>query len=408
MTGDSDTVLIQNAQLVRDYLVAAGSPHAEALIDALDAAERSAPDYDPEVLAALRKISASVFSELDPFTLDSILSGQLKIGSDDYVSRRRRLFRVSNVATVVGFVLMFWSLHLSNWAIQADTVIRQFDYILESNKSLDLQEVANMIEVCESNPPSVDEADFARYLALHKDVRYLESIWSAAVADMGRLMYSTLPFEFKTRQAWKWVKSNTVNRGTRKWASGAQLEPPDPKDRSGSKPEFCERLLTETVPANVRYEAYETALESFASFGGRYLISGPGKAVAEISKQQLLRKKNVVSRWWLPVLHGALGGVIFCLVRSLRRFTVQVSWKEFLLRLFFGGFVGFAVSTLLIPSGLMAIEYTRPTPVASLMAFVFGYSIDSFLAVLNRLNEYFTRSLSPATAAPPTDQNPRT
>jgi hypothetical protein len=117
------------------------------------------------------------------------------------------------------------------------------------------------------------------------------------------------------------------------------------------------------------------------------LFKGGSEASIEVLQTRLAQLQSLAHRWLLPVLYGALGAVIFCLVRALRAtHLLPMSGSEILLRVGFGAFVGYIVSALLIPSGMFAGQFSGGAPLASLAAFILGYSIDSFLSVLNRLN----------------------
>ena len=112
---------------------------------------------------------------------------------------------------------------------------------------------------------------------------------------------------------------------------------------------------------------------------GEMMFTGKGDANLEVFQQQLASRQLLVNRWILPVLHGALGAMIFCLVRVLNTsFIVPITQREVVLRLFFGAFVGYLTSALLLPAGMLGVQVTGPAPLASLGAFIFGYSMDSF------------------------------
>ena len=100
------------------------------------------------------------------------------------------------------------------------------------------------------------------------------------------------------------------------------------------------------------------------------------------------------------MLNGALGAIIFCLTRMIKDRVTAPKLGEVLLRMVFGGFIGILVSTLLLPGGAITGQYVNTAPGVSLLAFIFGFSLDSFIQLLERLNRMVMDSTRPKDPKP--------
>lgn len=110
-------------------------------------------------------------------------------------------------------------------------------------------------------------------------------------------------------------------------------------------------------------------------------------------KSDLIGKKVFLQRWLLPVLYGSLGAVVYLIVRILEKPSKSISLKFAALRVFFGAFVGYSVAGVIIPSGIYSMAPGNLAPFAMLVAFVLGYSVESFIALLDAVNGLISRKL---------------
>lgn len=114
-----------------------------------------------------------------------------------------------------------------------------------------------------------------------------------------------------------------------------------------------------------------------------------------VLEHRLQSGMTIVSYWLLPVLNGALGAIIFCLTWMLKDKLRAPKSGEIILRMVFGGFADLLIATLFLPSGVPLGPYAGSAPGVSLLAFIFGFSLDSFIMVLERLNRLVMDSTRP-------------
>jgi len=166
--------------------------------------------------------------------------------------------------------------------------------------------------------------------------------------------------------------------------------------------QICAALANDPADLMANFRLWRASLsgvtkELNVTFGDM-MFTGWGPGQNEVLMQDIRSRLVEISRWWLPILYGALGAVLFCLVRMLDKDQISPKLSEVLLRMVFGAFAGFVVSTLFVPSGVFTGQFSGSTPGASLLSLVFGYSLDSFTALLTRLNQLVvdsTRKASP-------------
>ncbi|MEM6824875.1 MAG: hypothetical protein AAF566_07175 [Pseudomonadota bacterium] len=99
-------------------------------------------------------------------------------------------------------------------------------------------------------------------------------------------------------------------------------------------------------------------------------------------------KISIVNRWALPVLYGSLGAALFCLVRVLTPSLSDLGPARTFLRVLFGAFAAMTLSALFIPANVFSINDQSNPTLIFLACFLFGYSFDSVLAALHRLETF--------------------
>jgi hypothetical protein len=165
---------------------------------------------------------------------------------------------------------------------------------------------------------------------------------------------------------------------------------------AGGLESLCERLQASGVRRlDAEYQWYQASFTEIAETlpltSGTGLLDSTAIAGIEILRSQLMNSQMVVNRWLLPTVHGALGAIMYCLVRAIREpFLVPLGARDITLRLFFGAFIGYLIPALFVPSGMMDPQVFGAAPIISLAAFAFGYSIDTFIRLLDRMNSYVT------------------
>ena len=109
---------------------------------------------------------------------------------------------------------------------------------------------------------------------------------------------------------------------------------------------------------------------------------------------------KIMSLWWLPALYGALGALIYHMREFLSGVRPDPSLMKLLVRVGLSAFAGIAIGWFWIPEDASVLGVSE-VPIAPLtIAFLVGFAINSFVALLDRIADSLTRALS-GTAAPP-------
>ena len=416
-SGEEDR-FVRQARRVSDYLIASGSPLAGELETAL----RSFDDTggDNESRAALQAAASHIYPLIEKRTLAAVLNGSFKPGATEKEGRKVGLFSPINVVAAIGLVLIAASLHWTYWSTRAEAVIASLDSVLETQRNLNIEDIVHTRDLCQYQDAQLDDQDVYRFVVATRDMSYYDTIWVSARDEAQYLKVGFWPLQQQFRD----VGGAIADLFTRKESSdgeddfgpqilggGIRASVSADEGANGSEDKIadiralgseniCDRFLgsDQEKPRTLetQYDWYRASFADMAKTiplsSGVELFRGTGIASIEVLKKELAESQVVVHRWLLPTLHGALGAVIFCLVRAIREpFLLPLGHRDVMLRIFFGAFVGYLISALFIPSGILGTSASGAAPITSLAAFIFGYSIDSFIALLNRMNSYISQ-----------------
>ncbi|KIT15355.1 hypothetical protein [Jannaschia aquimarina] len=112
-------------------------------------------------------------------------------------------------------------------------------------------------------------------------------------------------------------------------------------------------------------------------------------------RSELLRRLDDVHRWYLPILYGMLGSIVYAIWRVLTPGVAPLGRGYTILRTCFAGLAAMTLSMLLVPSNATGLQGGTGSPIIYLVAFVFGYSIEAFVRTLSRLNASVSQAMSP-------------
>lgn len=120
---------------------------------------------------------------------------------------------------------------------------------------------------------------------------------------------------------------------------------------------------------------------------------------AVINTDALSQRLDVLGLWILPGLYGMLGAVIFHLRTYLNPFRPDPTPIRVILRVFLGGFAGIAIAWFWSPEASDALGVAEITLGTLTLAFLLGFGIDVFFALLDRLVTVMTASIGRLGAA---------
>ncbi len=376
---------ISQARRVCNYLVSSGSPFGAEMEAALEAYDAS--NGGSEQLIELRRVASTVYPTIEKRTLAAVLNGRFTLDRREGAGLASAIIAPTNLVAVLGLALILLSLHWTYWSTRAGAVIGSLDRVLETQRSLNIEEIVHTRDLCQFQGAALDDQDVYRFVVATRDMAYYDTIWVSSRTKADTLKLGFWPMQRQYRSAKTYV------------ASRRAPDPPgafDPNTQLLGKQEFatCDyfrKLDKHNLDSEVQWynASFVDLAETIPLQSGVELFRGTGIASIEVLNKDLTELQVVVHRWLLPTLHGALGAMIFCLVRAIREpFLYPLGPRDVFLRLFFGAFVGYLISAIFIPAGLLGQAVGSATPMVSLLAFVFGYSIDAFIALLNRMNGY--------------------
>ena len=389
MTKDDDR-FVRQVRRVCDYLVASGSPHASELEDALSGYDDTENGVDQR--NELRRAASKVFPTIEKRTLAAVLSGDFRLGEKNQTGRTSRLLAPTNVVAAFGVILIILSLHWTYWSTRASAVIASLDNVLEIHRNLNIEEIVYTRDFCQYQKTELDDQDVNRFILAVREMAHYDTVWYDSSQDAQYLTNEFWPFR-QLFYAAKGAISGLLEDPEERSVQEKQLSVP--VSSVGNKDDICEffsKLEKRTL--DTEYLWYESSYADLAKTiplrqGSDVVFLVRVTANIEVQKRNLTELQLIVHRWILPTLHGALGAIIFCLVRAIREpFLVPFSPRDILLRSFFGAFVGYLVSALFVPFGMLGQTTAGAAPIASIAAFILGYSIDSFISLLNRMNRY--------------------
>lgn len=334
----------------------------------------------------------------------------------------KSLFSTQTFTLIVGVLVMVLILFCNNWIIKAQSVFANLERVNSAFDSFDHTDLVAMYDLCDQNKETVTPSDLARMIRIGKMIQIHDALLAEAqdtASDLNnRLEWPTaavsqadvLQYE-QMGQLGGWGGTQPVPAGATELAekSGAS----DANGAAGQsttdanaaayvaqprteKEIVCESFLSNPSDLIQQYNVWRTSLKGFSdAFDIRRtqpMFTGKGPGTNLILEHKLRAKMTIITMWWLPILNGALGAIIFCLTRMLKDKSTAPKLGEIVLRMVFGGFAGLLVSILLLPSGVAFGQFVGNAPGVSLLAFVFGFSLDSFIQLLERMNQLVIES----------------
>ena len=345
----------------------------------------------------------------------------LMVGSSEELSKPvgkpkslfRRSLSTQAFTLVVGILIMVLTLYCNNWVIRAKTVFTNLERVNSAFDSFDRTDLVVMYDLCDQNGEAVSWSDLARVVRIGNTIQRHEALLEEAHNTSIELINGLQLPKFSGPNEdlgsigpidWSKVEGGQV-AATPMHASGGSGAPDlsKPQEKLGmplmERDIVCNKYAKDPVDLMSNFQVWQTSLREFSSqlriSRGEGMFTGKGPGANDILAQKLRSKMTIVTHWWLPVLNGALGAVIFCLTKMIKDKSVAPRLGEVLLRMVFGGFAGIVVSTLLLPSGVPMGPYVDSAPGVSLLAFIFGFSLDSFIQLLERLNQLVIESTRP-------------
>lgn len=415
---------VEEAKRVRDYGIRSGSLPGEDLIEALVPFDGDAPATDPAAIAALRKAALATFAAIDPVTLRDVLRGDDPTRPDRPVEALpflRRVFSPANVLILVAIAIISLAFHYTYWARKAEAVlttareIGQTDYPTEMRRMV---EVALLVEASSgastgAEPmPNIFNTEIASFVSSAEMLQFYQVSQQQFLVEAAQLVRDNNPVL---------AFSDAVRNGVLRTTSGFRRPPPAapaplreitpgsvaPPAAPGAEAAMLlsgkDAVPLEEIvqPAALRhYRGYLSNVDRINAAIGLSNLGLSNFAALRATQlnwqKQIVIRTEITNRWVLPMLYGALGAIVYSIVRILNPFLASPSLRTSLLRVLFGAFTGITISMLFGPSNIFDLAGQPIAASLLLICFLFGYSIDSFLGLLRRGDAYVSAAFGPA------------
>lgn len=114
----------------------------------------------------------------------------------------------------------------------------------------------------------------------------------------------------------------------------------------------------------------------------------------------IMYRLDIMRLWWLPALYGALGALIYHLREYLSGMRPDPTFMKLLVRVGLSAFAGIAIGWFWLPkdASVLGVSEVPLTPLT--IAFIVGFAIDAFVALLDRIVTALTRTLAGAAPNP--------
>jgi hypothetical protein len=155
---------------------------------------------------------------------------------------------------------------------------------------------------------------------------------------------------------------------------------------------------TEELRASQHFHEIENTIDAISSTMGRQVTATAyevNRVTFSTYKRTIESNIMIANRVLLPVLYGVLGAFLFNIVRYLSVDLANPSFIESFLRIVFAAFAAITVSMLLIPSQIVDVGAANNPTIVYLFCFLFGYSINAFIRLLERLESFLSGRFAP-------------
>ncbi len=414
---------LEQARRLRNYLLRSKAPTNAKLVAAIlpfDDPDRSTPEDRQRLYVAFQTAYDEAQSITDPQTLSEVLAGR-----SPYLPKTRAEKAGDAILVCLGIVLTVMALSYSYWANRAVATLDKVEAYLEFDHPatvLRLMEMESFFEASvDDEPPYGSDEPIIVYNEVRDSLRNFYNLEIQLPGELNNLTEFNTPFDI----IWSanierycffvpdigprnWLQSvlcarQAADHAARQEAAARAARPgvdgPKP-DRAPAVADADPGADPETSQARLRAAAsrFLDRRNDAMAFAGRRqdLFSDVHEQRYVLAQRaELLRGILAnVQNWWLPTIYGALGAVVYCMWRTLNPHLAPLGYLDGGMRIAFAALAGLTLSLLFVPSQMTGLAATPQRPLVYLIAFVFGYSIEAFVATLNRLNAAVSKAMS--------------
>lgn len=403
--------LVQEAQRLRDHLLHVEGQSTADLVAALQPFERDLPlDQvpDPEIRTLSEAFQAAydnATDAVDAYTLSEVLRG-----NSPYFNRQS--LWVSSTLAIIGALLVATALHFSLWSNRSMYDLNRAQAFIEFDHSGELTKLVELENYFDETMTAPTPPVLEPMLLYLEGKAKLEEHYTTEYTLPGELsirMNETVPLH----GVWQGLHNSTCGSADDPpWAPLGWLlhcawaaVPDDTADET--QPAVSQETVAEEAGERVEQQLslFRTELseveqrqQATMAAAGRDSLQLP-YVFSQLAVQQrmtdLESKLSSVNRLWLPITYGALGSIVYCMWRVLSAHVAALGFFYALLRTAFAALAALTLSMLLVPANVLNIGTDASRPLIYLISFIFGYSVEAFVATLNRLNSFVASSVTP-------------
>lgn len=431
--------LVREARHLRDHLLHMPGKNSSDLTAALVPFENGGATTTKELhnlSSAFENAFDSATRFIDVHTLSSVLAGR----SPSYSNESPR----SAIPLVfVGIALVFLAFHYTYWASKASNLLIQSEEFIEFQHFERLMDVASQFIAQQSNvnagsenlpttevaerDDAASEQSASLNLALFRDIdtlRYqyhMEKILPAQLhnhsgnlnpaaraldvartnicPDVGLMtvdLASLTPLEnllcrrsIETyQQVQKQALEDTETSNSSTGSESDNLTETATRDESLDNTAFGQ-IRTESIPeTNVSFITESDAISRVQGEADRSTQFPYIQSIfsVETMQRELNQKLSVANYWALPMIYGALGALTYCLWRTLTPRVSSLGFWHPVMRMVFAALAALTISMIFIPANIITLDQNAQKPLIYVISFIFGYSIEGFIRLLNKMN----------------------
>jgi hypothetical protein len=395
----ANELIVRQARRLRDFGILQPMSGFTELVSTLRAYEASTESELSREFENLQLAVSKVSSGIEPETLSALLRNELKLPTDEVTGNK--IGGLTLTFTIfLGFIFLFAALYYTKLVIEGVGLVSKMNTIIAVDFQSKTDSLVTMIRPFESeaksandllkeasqksnDPNNVDPALAAVFGTLNE----LQYYFSFADALMGEMRPLNGKFNYDYVAAAKDLLIGPEIRNIE--ATQAVVSKPSSE---GSSPSSGLRVsIIDSVPAFNDYNRLVSAIRHVVYNSSSIVTMTPQyiSMIYGLERDQLTTNIEVTNKWTLPVLYGALGAVLYVLARHFNPFVASLSLPRVLLRITFAMFVAVSISMLLIPANVLSSNIVATPSGIFLLCFIAGYSTDTFIRLLAKLNTYF-------------------
>lgn len=391
--------LVQHARRLRDFGLLQPISGFSDLVTALRNYEASPSGETSQEYENLQLALSKASAGFEPETLSALLRNELKLPSDPLTKVKEGSFTMS-FTVVLGFIFLFASLYFTKLTIEGVGLVSKINTIMavdfqaktdalvrmirpfsqDGGVSIEaLQEVQEASGIEENADPAL-AAVFGTLNELQYYFSYADALMEQMRPLNGKFRYDFVA-EIREMFSEPAITNVVQTQGT--------TAPTVANENAGLK--TVSNSVIDTYPALDEYDRLVSSIRHVVYNASSASTMTPQyvSMIYSLERDQLMTNVEITNKWTLPVLYGALGAVLYVLARHFNPFVASLSLPRIMLRITFAMFVAVTISMLLIPANVLTSNIVSTPSGIFLLCFVAGYSTDTFIRFLAKLNSYF-------------------